>query len=316
MTQVDFTKRVAIVTGAGGGLGRTYATELAKRGASVVVNDLGCTFDGRGSSPAMADAVVEEILAAGGRAVANYDSVASAEGGEAIVNTALASYGGLDVLINNAGILRNADFDELPDDTIDAMLDVHLKGAFYVTRPAFCIMKARQYGRIIFASSAAGVLGNEQQSAYGAAKAGLIGLMNVISLEGAPFNIKCNALAPTAQSRMGEAMDSKLMEKAAELFGALGANLGNTDQPEFVTPLVTFLASELCQSSHSIYSATLGRYARIFVGICDGWAGPRDTPASAEDIADHFDLISDNGRYTEIANLLEEFSLINSQLRL
>ena len=264
----------------------------------------------------MADAVVEEILAAGGRAVANYDSVASAEGGEAIVNTALASYGGLDVLINNAGILRNADFDELPDDTIDAMLDVHLKGAFYVTRPAFCIMKARQYGRIIFASSAAGVLGNEQQSAYGAAKAGLIGLMNVISLEGAPFNIKCNALAPTAQSRMGEAMDSKLMEKAAELFGALGANLGNTDQPEFVTPLVTFLASELCQSSHSIYSATLGRYARIFVGICDGWAGPRDTPASAEDIADHFDLISDNGRYTEIANLLEEFSLINSQLRL
>ena len=314
MKQVDFSGRVAVVTGAGGGLGRTYALELARRGASVVVNDLGCTFDGTESTTTMADEVVDEISAAGGRALASYDSVTSAKGGEMIVNTALESFGRVDVLINNAGTLRNADFDELPDDTIDAMLDVHLKGAFYVTRPAFRAMKAQQYGRIIFASSSAGLFGNEQQSAYGAAKAGLVGLMNVVSLEGAPFNIKCNALAPTAQSRMGAAMSDSLMEKSAQLFGSLGQNLGNTDQPEFVTPLVTYLASELCQSSHAIYSAALGRYARIFLGVCDGWMGPRNTPASAEDIAEHFDQINDNGRFTEIGQLLDEFTLINSQL--
>lgn len=314
MSKIDFSNRVAIVTGAGGGLGRTYALDLARRGAAVVVNDLGCTFDGEGGSHSMADKVVDEIVAAGGKAVASYDSVATSSGGEAIVQTALDAFGRVDVVINNAGTLRNADFDQLTDDTINEMIEVHLKGAFHVTRPAFRVMKKQQYGRIVFASSAAGMLGNHQQSAYGAAKAGLVGLMHVLSLEGAPHNIKCNALLPTAQSRMSAAMDPALLEKSAAAFGALGNKLGHSSEPEFVTPLVTYLSSETCDSTHSIYSAALGRYARVFLGVCPGWLGPRDVPASAEDIANHFDEISDTSGFAVLDCLMDEFELIARQI--
>lgn len=315
MSRIDFTGRTAIVTGAGGGLGRTYALDLASRGANVVVNDLGCRFDGEGQSHSMADAVVDEIVAAGGKAVASYDSVATPDGGEDIVNKALEAFGKVDVVINNAGTLRNADFDQLTDDIIDEMISVHLKGAFYVTRPAFRQMKEQQYGRVVFASSAAGMLGNWQQAAYGAAKAGLVGLMHVLSLEGAPHNVRCNALLPTATTRMEAAMDPALMEKSASIFAdKLGHKLGNTMQQEFVTPLVTYLASEACDSTHAIYSATLGRYARVFLGLCRGWAGPRDAPASADDIAAHFDQICDQQGYTVPDNLLHEFEIIAEQI--
>jgi NAD(P)-dependent dehydrogenase (short-subunit alcohol dehydrogenase family) len=280
----------------------------------VVVNDLGCRFDGAGESHSMADAVVDEIVAAGGKAVASYDSVATPEGGEAIVRKALDAFDSVDVLINNAGTLRNADFDQLSDDTIDEMISVHLKGAFNVTRPAYRKMKQQRYGRVVFASSAAGMLGNEQQAAYGAAKAGLVGLMNVLSLEGAPYNVKCNALLPTAQSRMGEAMAPGLLEKSASVFAKLGDKLGNTSNPDFVTPLVTYLASETCDSSHAIYSAALGRYARVFLGVCPGWVGPRDKPASADDIAAHFSEICDLQGYKVPGYLLEEFEHLAVQM--
>jgi NAD(P)-dependent dehydrogenase (short-subunit alcohol dehydrogenase family) len=307
MTQVRFDGRVAIVTGAGGGLGRTYALDLARRGAAVVVNDLGGTFDGKGSSHSMADNVVNEIRQAGGKAVASYDSVSTPAGGEAIVATAMESFGRVDALINNAGTLRNAPFDQLPDATIDAMIDVHLKGAFYVTRPAYRVMKERRYGRILFASSAAGMLGNDEQAAYGAAKGGLVGLMNVLSQEGRAHGVLCNALMPTAESRMGQAMPAWELEKVGALFQPVGEKLGASMTPDFVTPLVTYLVSEACQSTHAIYSATMGRYARVFIGMSNGWMGPRNAPASADDIAAHFAEISSTDRYFIPESLMDEF---------
>jgi NAD(P)-dependent dehydrogenase (short-subunit alcohol dehydrogenase family) len=315
MSKVSFEGRVAIVTGAGGGLGREYALDLAKRGASVVVNDLGTNSDGTAKPSPMADAVVAEIRDAGGKAVASYDSVATSAGGEAIVATALKAFGRVDVLINNAGILRNAPFDVLPDSTIDVMLDVHLKGGFNVTRPAFRVMKKQGYGRILFASSAAGMFGNPEQAAYGAAKAGLVGLMNVISLEGREHGILCNALLPTAASRMGDQMSAQQMKDFGEVFVSAGPHLGNTGTAPFVTPLVVYLVSEACQSTHGIYSATLGRYARVFLAACDGWLGPRDEAPRAEDIAAHFGQITGLEHFSIPSSLTDEFVAVIKLLK-
>ena len=312
---IRFDNRVAVVTGGGGGLGRGYALDLAARGAAVVVNDLGGSFDGKGSSSSMADAVVAEIRAAGGKAVASYDSVATSAGGKAIIEKALDAFGRIDVLISNAGSLRNAPIDELPDDTLDAMIDVHLKGGFNVARPAFRLMKQQGYGRILFASSAAGVLGNEQQAAYGAAKAGLVGLMNILSLEGAAHGVKANALLPTAMSRMAAAMDPKLMESAGALYAALGDKLGNSADPSFVTPLVVYLCSEACDSTHGIYSSTLGRYSRVFLSVGEGWIGPRAAAPAAEDIAANWARICEKQGAQEAGSLMDEFQLVASQLK-
>ena len=312
---IRFDHRVAIVTGAGGGLGRTYAIELAARGAAVIVNDLGGTFDGQGSSSSMADQVVAEITAAGGRAVASYDSVATLAGGEAIVQTALDAYGRVDVLVSNAGTLRNAPIDELPDATLDAMIDVHLKGGFNVSRPAFRQMKKQGYGRIVLASSAAGVFGNHEQAAYGAAKAGLIGLMNILSLEGAEHGVKANALLPTAMSRMSAGMNEKSLQEFGALYGALGDKLGNTADPSFVAPLVVYLCSEACDSTHGIYSASLGRFARVFLNVGAGWVGPRGVPPSVEDLAGHWTQVCDKKGAEEVGSLMGEFELVAKQLQ-
>src|SRR4030095_5843529 len=203
-SDIRFDGRVAVITGAGGGLGKTYALELARRGASVVVNDLGGSSDGRGGSSSMADATVKEIMEAGGKAVANYDSVATPEGGKAIVQTALDNFGKVDILVNNAGILRDKSFLKLEPQDLEAILDVHLKGAFFVTLPAFAAMKENIYDRIVIASSGAGIFGNFGQSNYGAAKMGLVGLMNVLAVEGAKNNIKVNTIAPIAKTRLTE----------------------------------------------------------------------------------------------------------------
>jgi NAD(P)-dependent dehydrogenase (short-subunit alcohol dehydrogenase family) len=308
MSTISFAGRVAIITGAGGGLGRDYALDLARRGAAVVVNDLGTNSDGTGGPSRMADSVVEEIRAAGLSAVASYDSVATAEGGEAIVATAMKAFGRVDVLINNAGILRNAPFDELEDSAIDAMLSVHLKGAFNVTRPAYRLMKRQRYGRILFASSAAGVFGNAEQAAYGAAKAGLVGLMNVLSQEGRAHGVLCNALLPTAESRMGAQMSATQMKEFGEVFAMAGPYLGNSGTPPFVTPLVVYLVSEACSSTHGIYSASLGRYARVFVAASNGWIGPRDRAPTAEDVEAHFTTICDQQNVTVPGSLRDEFT--------
>lgn len=311
MTNVSFKGRVAIVTGAGGGLGRTYALEIARRGGAVVVNDLGGTVDGVGGSSGMADRVVEEIGSAGGRAVANYDTVATPEGGERIAQAALEAFGRIDVLINNAGNLRNSAFSELKASDRDAVWAVHLAGGFNVTQPVFRQMAAQKYGRIVFVSSAAGLFGNPEQGAYGAAKAGLVGLMNVLSLEGAPYNILCNALAPSAISRMGEKMNP---DHAAELGQAVAA-FANRLEPRYVTPLVVYLCSDACATTHSIYSATGGRFARIFIGLCDGWIGPTDQPATVEEVAQHFDEIRDTSRFRVPADLADEFRFLTEQIQ-
>ena len=203
--QIRFDDRVAIVTGAGAGLGRVYALELARRGAKVVVNDLGGGRDGSGEgSSSPADKVVDEIKASGGDAVANYDSVATAEGGENIVKSALDAFGTVDILINNAGILRDKSFLKMEPENWHIVLDVHLSGAYNVSRPAFAAMKDKGYGRILMTTSAAGLYGNFGQTNYTAAKMGLVGLMNTLKLEGQKYGIKVNTIAPVAASRLTE----------------------------------------------------------------------------------------------------------------
>ena len=198
MSDVGFDGKVAIITGAGGGLGRQHALLMASRGALIVVNDLGGSVDGTGSNKGAADLIVDEIRAAGGEAVADTNSVATTEGGAAIVKTAIDAFGKIDIVINNAGILRDKAFHNMGPDLIDPVLDVHLRGAFNVTQPAWIHMREQGYGRIISTSSAAGIFGNFGQANYGAAKMGLVGFTRVLAVEGAKYNIKANAIAPLA----------------------------------------------------------------------------------------------------------------------
>jgi NAD(P)-dependent dehydrogenase (short-subunit alcohol dehydrogenase family) len=291
MADLGFDGRVAIITGAGGGLGRSHALDLAKRGALIVVNDLGGASDGTGSSETAAQKVVDEIKAAGGEAVANYDSVATPEGGAAIVKTAVDTFGKVDIIINNAGILRDTSFKNMTPDQVNPVLDVHLRGAFYVTQPAWQLMRDQGYGRIINTASAAGIFGNFGQTNYGAAKMGLVGLTRVLAVEGAKNNIKCNAIAPVAKTRMTE-----------ELFGAAMDKL----TPELVTPIVTYLAHEDCPVTGEVYSVGGGRVARIFVGVTPGYFQADLTP---EAVRDNFDTIRDEKDYEVPANLNEEMML-------
>jgi NAD(P)-dependent dehydrogenase (short-subunit alcohol dehydrogenase family) len=308
MNQINFEGQVAIVTGAGGGLGKHYAVELAKRGAKVVVNDLGGAFDGKGSGHAMADQVCQEIRSAGGEAVPNYDSVGTAAGGESIVQTAVNAFGGVDIVINNAGHLRNAPFGEIPQGDLDSLIEVHLKGAFYVSQPAFKVMKKKGYGRFLFAASGAGFFGNPEQAAYAAAKSGMLGLMNVVSIEGAAHGIKANVLLPSAASRMIEAMKPEHKAHYEHIFKDLEPLVRNAIDPKFVMPLVVYLVSRQCESTHSVYTASWGRFARVMLGVGQGWAGPRDTPATVEEIAAHWKEIASVEQCSELGQLNDEYA--------
>jgi len=291
MSEIRFDDRVAIITGAGGGLGKTYALEFAKRGAKVVVNDLGGATDGSGGGSSMADQVVKEITEAGGTAVANYDSVATPEGGEGVVQTAIDNFGKVDVVVNNAGILRDKSFVKLSPAELEIVLDVHLKGAFYVSQPAFRNMKENGYGRFVFTASAAGIFGNFGQSNYGAAKMGLVGLSNVLAIEGKKAGIQSNVIAPIALTRLTE-----------DLLGAMAEHIS----PECVTPLVTYLASEACEQTHEIYSVGGGGFSRIFIGLTPGYFAGKGTEVSAEDILANLDQIRNPEGYTIPAHIGEE----------
>ena len=274
MADVSFENRVVIVTGAGNGLGKAYALELGKRGAKVVVNDLGGAVDGSGSGNSPADDVVNEIIENGGEAVANYDSVATKDGGESIVQTAVDSFGTVDAVINNAGILRDKSFANMTEEEFSLIIEVHLKGTYFVTQPAFKIMKENNYGRIVNVASPSGLFGNFGQTNYGAAKMGIVGLTNVLAIEGAKYNIKVNVIAPTAYTRMTEAL---LPEDVGKLFSA-----------ELVTPMVTYLASEACEPTHEIFGVAAGRFARIGIITHEGYV---NTEATAEDIAGNIEEI-------------------------
>jgi len=291
---IRFDDRVAVVTGAGAGLGRAYALELGRRGCKVVVNDLGGARDGSGGSQSAADKVVEEITAAGGEAVANYDSVASAEGGEAIVETALEAFGRLDIVINNAGILRDRSFAKMSQEEWDAVLGVHLEGAHHVTQPAFKVMKAQGYGRIVLTTSAAGLFGNFGQANYSSAKLGLVGLMNTLKLEGERSDILVNTVAPIAGTRLTEDI------LPPELFEKL--------KPEFVAPLVCFLCSEQCPTTGSIYNAGGGYYGRAAMlcgpGAIVGEPGSVPTPEGVRDAIKAIASLEDAEEYPDATSAL------------
>ncbi len=298
---IDFQDRVAVITGAGGGLGKAHALLLASRGAAVVVNDLGGSVEGSGSSARAADAVVEEIKAAGGVAVAEYSSVSSPESGAAIVQKAIDEFGRVDILVNNAGILRDKSFGKLEPDNLHAVLDVHLRGAFYVTRPAFAQMREQAYGRIVMTSSASGLFGNFGQSNYGAAKAGLVGLMNVLKQEGAKYNIKTNAIAPIAKTRM-----------TMELLGAMA----DMFEPDLVSPAVAYLVSEACQLNGEIWSVGGGSVSRIFIGLTDGYFKhpQNEGPLTIEDIEGNVETIRDMDDYLVPFSNQDEFTKLGPKL--
>jgi NAD(P)-dependent dehydrogenase (short-subunit alcohol dehydrogenase family) len=296
MAELGYDGRVAIITGAGGGLGKQHALLLASRGALVVVNDLGGAVDGTGSDVGAAQAVVDEIKAAGGEAVADTNSVATPEGGAAIVQTAIDAFGRVDIVVNNAGILRDKSFLNMEPDLLNPVLDVHLKGAFHVTQPAWQHLREQGYGRIVSTSSSSGVFGNFGQTNYGAAKMGLVGFTRVLAVEGAKYNIRSNAIAPLALTRMTE-----------PLLGALGEKVA----PERVSPLVAYLAHESCEATGRLFSVGGGRVAEVFIAETKGFFSNDLTP---EQVAENWDTITDRDGYSVPANASEETALYASVL--
>jgi NAD(P)-dependent dehydrogenase (short-subunit alcohol dehydrogenase family) len=296
---IDFSGQVVIVTGAGRGLGRLYALEFARRGASVVVNDLGGSMHGEGVDPGVADKVVEEIESTGGVAVASHDSVDSPKGGDAIVGTAVERFGRLDAVVSNAGIFNSVAFEELSHDDWRRMLRVHLDGGFYLSQPAYRVMKSQHYGRFVFISSSGGIFGQPLEAHYAAAKAGLVGLTNVIAIEGAQHGILANTVLPFGFSRMVTETvgDPKVLEETGFL---------KVIQPELVVPIVVFLASRSCGFTHHNYSACAGRFARVFVGLGEGWLAEPGSSPIAEDIAAHLSEVSATEPFTVPASIFEE----------
>ncbi len=296
---IDFAGQVAIVTGAGRGLGRLYALELARRGASVVVNDLGGSMHGEGADPSVADEVVGEIRAAGGSAVASHDSVDSPEGGQAIVDTAVEEFGRVDAVVSNAGIFNSIPFDELSVDDWRRMLRVHLDGGFHLSQPAYRVMKRNGGGRFVFISSSAGMFGQPMEAHYAAAKTGLVGLTNVIAIEGAAHGILANAVLPTGFSRMvTETVGDEKFLAESGFMRAIRA--------ELVVPLVVYLASRACDFTHRNYSACAGRYARAFIGLGHGWLADSDSTVTADDIGAHIAEISATEKFLVPDSIVDE----------
>ena len=286
MAQINYEGRVAVVTGAGGGLGRSHALLLASRGAKVVVNDLGGNRAGEGGGSEMADNVVNEIKEAGGEAVANYDGVHTWEGGESIVQSALDAFGQIDIVVNNAGILRDVSFAKLSEDQLDMVLKVHLYGGFHVAKAAWPHLKEQGYGRIVNTTSGSGLYGNFGQSNYSAAKLGLVGLTRTLAIEGKKYGINANAIAPVAASRMTEdIMPPQLLEKL---------------EPEYVSPLVGYLAAEDCTETGHIYSVGGGYMARV--AIVEGEGITFDGVPNPDDVADRADALNHIGDYAEFTN--------------
>ncbi|MCP3958376.1 MAG: SDR family NAD(P)-dependent oxidoreductase [bacterium] len=276
---IRFDDRVAIVTGAGQGLGRCYALYLAERGARVVINDLGGALDGAGSDASLADSVAAEIRAAGGGAVVSTDSVSDRDGAARIVQTALDTWGRADILINNAGILRDKMFTRMNMDDFEAVVAVHLLGTAYVTRAAFPVMRKQSYGRIVMTTSAAGLFGNLGQANYAAAKLGIVGLMNALKIEGKKTGVKVNAVAPVADTRMGARVYPDFFKRMI--------------RPELVAAAVAYLASEQCQTSGDILVTAAGYFAKVQMVEAQGVTFEPDAEVTPEMVAERFGEITD-----------------------
>ncbi len=304
---IRFDNQVVIITGAGQGLGREYALNLARRGARVVVNDLAGIDEAGGSA---ADAVVREIAGFGGAAVASHDSVSTPEGGRAIVDCALDNFGTVDAVIHNAGVWRHEPFENMTVDNLDPVLDVHLRGAFFVTQPAWTIMKAKGYGRIVLTSSSSGAFGRIRGSNYAAAKAGMLGLGRALALEGGDHGIKVNCILPIAPFRKRADVPAELIEQL------YSAGLDPDDAaPEQVAPMVVYLASSACAVNGEAFSAGGRRFGRVFIAVADGWLGPDQGCASAEDIEAHLADIEDLSRYKVPGFSFEELKDIGEMIK-
>jgi NAD(P)-dependent dehydrogenase (short-subunit alcohol dehydrogenase family) len=276
---IRYDGRVALVTGGGRGLGRSHATFLASRGAMVVVNDTGGELDGSGKGDEVADAVVGEIRGAGGEAVADYHDVATHAGAEAAVATTLDAYGKVDIVVNNAGILRDRTMAKVTADDFDAVVAGHLGSSAYVTRAAWPTMREQEYGRVVFTTSAAGLYGNFGQANYAAAKMALVGLMNTLALEGASKNVKVNTLAPVAATRMTQPL------MPDDLLAAMVAS--------YVTPVVAWFCAEECTASGAVVEAGAGHFALVRVMEGAGYTFPDPAAVTPDDIASHWEEISD-----------------------
>ena len=288
MNDIRFDNKVSVITGAGNGLGKSHALFLASRGAKVVVNDLGGTVAGTGGSRAVADAVVEEITASGGEAVANYDTVATEEGGQHVIQTALDAFGTVDILINNAGNVRDKSFAKMNLDDFRSLIDVHLMGAVYCTHAAWPIMREKGFGRIVMTTSSAGLYGNHGHTNYGTAKMALIGLMNSLKEEGQRYNISVNAIAPIALTRMSEPATTP---QYAPLM-----------KPEFVTAAVAWLCAPDNTDTGHIIQAGAGYYSKIEVREAAGALFDTETIPQPEQIRERYTEITDMGEAAPYAN--------------
>lgn len=297
MSKIQFNNKVVIVTGAGAGLGKSYALEFAKRGAKVIVNDLGGSGHGEGASSRAADLVVDEIKSAGGEAIANYDSV---ENGESVVKTAIDAYGRIDIVINNAGILRDSSFVKMTDVDWDLIYKVHVNGAYAVTKAAWPYMIAQGFGRVIFTTSAAGIYGNFGQANYSSAKSALLGLGKTLAIEGARKNVQVNIIAPIAGSRLTETI--------------WGEDILKATSPDYVVPLVVKLTSDQNKDTGGVYEVGASWFAKLRVERSEGYAFGIDNPISAEDVADKWDDICDFSNSEPAESIVSTFNAVGKMV--
>jgi NAD(P)-dependent dehydrogenase (short-subunit alcohol dehydrogenase family) len=307
MADISFTGQTAIVTGAGRNLGRAYALELARRGAEVVVNEI---------DEGLAEAVAEEINSAGGRAVGCQDTVATAAGAEHVVDTAVREFGKVDILVNNAGILRTGYLNDLSDADIDEVLDVHLRAPFRMTQLVWPLMTERKYGRVVMVCSNSGLFSHHGLSSYAAGKTGQYGLMKALAFEGMERGIKVNAILPVA--RTGPSPVKPDIPDMMEYFAKYTRKPVEVDDwrwdPPTIAALVMYLSSSGCDYTGEAFSAVHGRYARIFVGVADGWIAPDEASISAENVAAHMGEIRDLSSHSVPMWLFEEIRDVDERI--